>query len=563
MFKSYSDFTNYFTNKQSKFKCWVLCDSDGNRFEDSSEVVYSLTTKCIFECAVCKKDVEVRAESQVTKKKRDENILCCSKCSAKVSKTSIKDRKDILLDEYINGSKDELINKFYYYCGEKLLFTNIEYYYEEKLANDYYYKTLMKELKEYGWSMLSRQPKEKSHSKTDFLVEYPSGHIQIKSEHSFGIIDKNITDYNSGCMECYNNYQKNDISSVRKTFEEKGLTLVSTNYINNKSKLQYICHCGQIKDITYSGLLNNVSGCLNCSRSSRKAEWNDILLFANNNNCQIISDKSEYQNNYISKLKFICKCGNEDYKTWHTFNSYPFCKNCATNNKIEACIKKYGVRSVFELNDIKEKIRETLLKKYNVMHNMQVKEIRDKAQIKAKETNIRNHGGVHNLTLPEVRKKAVASGYALKSYIFDSGKEIFIRGYEKFAINDLVKEGITEDDIVVEGIPSLIYFYDKPRRYHPDIYVKSKDLTIEVKSEYTFNVKYEFNMNRYTQIGNMINFVIWIYNDKGKRVQEIKFDNTIKESNNTIKENINVEDDILEEMDDIIQECMIFETLEK
>lgn len=87
-----------------------------------------------------------------------------------------------------------------------------------------------------------------------------------------------------------------------------------------------------------------------------------------------------------------------------------------------------------------------------------------------------------------------------KTYAFPSGKEVYIQGYENYAIDLLLKK-YPEEDIIVERanikneIGDIMYI-DKDNKEHiyfPDIYIKSENLVIEVKSKYTYNVHKEIN----------------------------------------------------------------------
>lgn len=61
-----------------------------------------------------------------------------------------------------------------------------------------------------------------------------------------------------------------------------------------------------------------------------------------------------------------------------------------------------------------------------------------------------------------------------------------IKGYEHLALDELVKI-YNEDDILTDrnDMPKIMYnFNDKTLRYYPDIYIKSENKIIEVKSTY-------------------------------------------------------------------------------
>jgi|LakMenE18May11ns_1017448.scaffolds.fasta_scaffold9193811_1 hypothetical protein len=80
------------------------------------------------------------------------------------------------------------------------------------------------------------------------------------------------------------------------------------------------------------------------------------------------------------------------------------------------------------------------------------------------------------------------SAYKYKKYIMPSGKIINYQGYENLALDELIKI-YKEDDIENERhkVPTIIYFKNsKEYNYYPDIYIKSKNLIIEVKSDWTY-----------------------------------------------------------------------------
>lgn len=99
----------------------------------------------------------------------------------------------------------------------------------------------------------------------------------------------------------------------------------------------------------------------------------------------------------------------------------------------------------------------------------------------------------------EWQEKSTES-YLTKDYMFPSGRRERVQGYEDRAIDELLQEH-SEDDIVVnkQEIRKLIgtvFYHDEEgikHRYIPDIYVKSENLIVEVKSEWTYRIKQEVN----------------------------------------------------------------------
>ncbi len=71
--------------------------------------------------------------------------------------------------------------------------------------------------------------------------------------------------------------------------------------------------------------------------------------------------------------------------------------------------------------------------------------------------------------------------------MFLSGKVVYVQGYEPQILKELVYH-FEEDDIIVgsKNVPEIWYYMEnKKHRYFPDIYIKSINTIIEVKSKWT------------------------------------------------------------------------------
>lgn len=112
--------------------------------------------------------------------------------------------------------------------------------------------------------------------------------------------------------------------------------------------------------------------------------------------------------------------------------------------------------------------------------------------------------------------------YKYKKYIFPSGKIVNYQGYENLALDELIKI-YSENDIENDRsrIPTIKYIMrNVVYNYYPDIYIKSQNLIIEVKSDYTYknqiirNILKSFAVKKYG-----FNFEFWIYDkDKNKSI---------------------------------------------
>ena len=183
-------------------------------------------------------------------------------------------------------------------------------------------------------------------------------------------------------------------------------------------------------------------------------------------------------------------------------------------------LEKYGVEYGFQNEDIKEKIKETNLQKYGVENNLQRNEIKEQI----KQTNLQKYGVEYVTQCPYIMEKATKHMYKCKEYIFPSGNIISIQGYENYAIDELIKQGIYENDIVTgcTNVPTIWYCdkEGKKRRHFVDIYIPTQNLCIEVKSTWTAKL-HDGNIQLKQQAGKELGFKyeIWVYNKEGIKLE--------------------------------------------
>lgn len=107
--------------------------------------------------------------------------------------------------------------------------------------------------------------------------------------------------------------------------------------------------------------------------------------------------------------------------------------------------------------------------------------------------------------------------YLTKDYYFPSGKHVRVQGYEPKAL-DILLQTYNEEDLIVGsmikhevGIITYIDDLGNLRRYNPDIYVKTINMIIEVKSKWTYNVNLDSNLKKKQACENLgINFEFMI-----------------------------------------------------
>jgi len=212
------------------------------------------------------------------------------------------------------------------------------------------------------------------------------------------------------------------------------------------------------------------------------------------------------------KIKNTCL---ERYGVENPFLSYEI------QQKIKnACLEKYGVYCISQNKEIRIKIQNTCLERYGVMVPAQNEEIR----LKMQNTCLERYGVRFALQNEEIFSKAMTKMTSFKEFILPSGKKIEIQGYEAFALKELLEEGIKEDDIVTGSTNVPVIWYldgeNKKRRHYVDIYIKSQNKCIEVKSEWTLKLQENFMSYKQDKAKNDgYEYEIWVYNHKAEKLR--------------------------------------------
>ena len=179
-------------------------------------------------------------------------------------------------------------------------------------------------------------------------------------------------------------------------------------------------------------------------------------------------------------------------------------------------MKNYGVENPGQAESVKKKIQESYIKNYG-MHPLKTNEVKTKRAA----TCLEKYGGHPNQN-KEVQAKSEATSYHYKTYMMPSGNLVKYQGYEDKALDELVQL-YEEDDICIgrANIPSIDYHIDdKKHVYFPDFYIKSENKIIEVKSEWTIQLKRgNIEEKALATIKEGYKYEIWVYSDKKVRVE--------------------------------------------
>lgn len=188
-------------------------------------------------------------------------------------------------------------------------------------------------------------------------------------------------------------------------------------------------------------------------------------------------------------------------------------------SKVEATnMERFGYKYASQNPDIREKVKATCMERLGVENPMQNKEI----QMRAFQTNLRKYNVMHPMQNASIAEKA--RQYKQYDYTFPSGNVIHLQGYEPFAVDILLQTNLVETDLITskEKVPPIWYNNTEgtERRYYVDIYIPSRNLFVEVKSIWTFQLHHEKIMaSGQAVIDAGYEFQCWILNKKGELLE--------------------------------------------
>ncbi len=226
--------------------------------------------------------------------------------------------------------------------------------------------------------------------------------------------------------------------------------------------------------------------------------------------------------NQRMKITFTCSCGVATTKRFEMLQLYrlPYCEECSLKikeaHKKETNLNKYGVTNTGSLKEVKDKIQATFNQRFGG-HPKKTKEVQDKW----KATCLEKYGGHPNQNI-DVQIKSEANSYHYKDYIMPSGSIVKYQGYENIALDELVQL-YEEEEICIgrSNIPSINYYVaDTKHVYFPDFFIKHENKIIEVKSEWTIQLR-RGNVEEKALATKKAGYKyeIWVYNDKKVKVQ--------------------------------------------
>lgn len=305
------------------------------------------------------------------------------------------------------------------------------------------------------------------------IEKHPALILQCPLEHKSTIRTSSLAnkllkfekeDLTNFCVPCDKPEISGEELSARDRCAELGLKFIEYQKITHNTRtVKYQCPCGNITTTHVSNLMRETrkGHCLKCQNVPFRNDEEKVRQAFADAGCVLVS---EYTNRH-KPVEYICKCGKVAKIRYADFTKGKTCIDCKTKKYKATCQEKHGVDNMFQLEETKEKSKKTCMKKYGVEYCTQSLEVQKKAMSTALHSN----------------KKFTWGGYTWT-----------VQGYEPFCIEDLVQDH-KPNDIVAgldheQDVPSCPYkFNDKKCVWHPDIYIPSEHLIVEVKSEYTYN----------------------------------------------------------------------------
>jgi len=281
-------------------------------------------------------------------------------------------------------------------------------------------------------------------------------------------------------------------------FKEHNCKLLEKEYINNKTKMNYICKCGNLSSIRFDDFKNSNNRCKKCS-GLELFTYEYFFNYFKENNCKLLDKK------YINAqtlMNYKCKCENLSSIRFDDFK-----------NRKSRCIKcsgkeKHNYKYVYDYFKSKGCI---LISKVYINTSSKLQYICSCGELSEITFNSFKNSNSRCINCSYERVKI---SYLFKNYKMPSGNNIRIQGYEHIALDELVKK-YQELDIITERkkVPTIKYtFKNKQLRYYPDIYIVSENKIIEVKSTWTYNINLIKNIHKALAVRKLgYDFEFWIY----------------------------------------------------
>ena len=183
-------------------------------------------------------------------------------------------------------------------------------------------------------------------------------------------------------------------------------------------------------------------------------------------------------------------CGEEKCVKYQSYNKSTnnntekyYCNNkkCINEKRQIVTQSKYGVDNVFQLEDVKDKIKITNLELYGVENPHQNEEVKKKAE----KTNLERYGVKNPFQSEEIKRKIRKTNVKNYGVEYPSQNKEFLykklkNGVKINYIDSLYYQGSYEKDFILKynnkinienGLSIEYYYLDEKKIYHSDFYM--------------------------------------------------------------------------------------------
>jgi hypothetical protein len=359
-------------------------------------------------------------------------------------------------------------------------------------------------LEKYGVKYATQSTELMDKMKSNNLIKYGVEHVMKNDDFKKKVKDTNKEKYG---VEC---------SLQREEIKEK-----SKNTIIKKYGVEFVSQVPEIRQKAKNTTMERYG--VEYATQSGIVQEKTIQTNLKKYGVERASKSKEVQN----KTKETClkKYGVENY----------FQSNDKKIKSINTCLEKYGVENPSQNENIKIKKEDTCIKNYGVKSPFQMEETKQKNRLvmienkddiieKRRKTCLEKYGVEHHTQNSEIMEKQSKNAYKLKEYTLPSGNIIKFQGYENYALDEILQDGILEEDIIngCKNVPE-IWYEDKnglKHRHYVDIFIPSQNRCIEIKSTWTAEKKKDcifLKQKSGKKLG--YSYEIWVYDNKGKKVE--------------------------------------------
>jgi hypothetical protein len=133
-----------------------------------------------------------------------------------------------------------------------------------------------------------------------------------------------------GCKQCATDNHRLSYDIVKKSFENRGYTLLEMKYINSTTRMRFNCLIHGEQTITYNSLRCG-GGCMDCGIESRSNKHKLSIEFVKqeykNRRYTLLED---YYINSTTPMKYLCNIHGEQIGTYNNLRSGSGCLLCGT-----------------------------------------------------------------------------------------------------------------------------------------------------------------------------------------------------------------------------------------